>query len=64
LALFDQLTHKGSMVDFSNAMSFLLKHDWDRVKWECMPIYVKPFKRFTKKQTEWRSSNFRPLGTM
>ncbi|HAV1413642.1 hypothetical protein P3521_07600 [Vibrio parahaemolyticus] len=63
LVLFDQLTHKGSMVDFSNAMSFLLKHDWERVKWECMPIYVKPFKRFTKKQTEWRSPNFRPLST-
>jgi hypothetical protein len=61
LELFDQLTHKGSMIDFTNAMSFLLKHDWERVKWECMPIYTKPFMRFTKKQREWRASDFRPL---
>lgn len=61
LTLFDQLVHKGSMVDFTNAMSFLLKHDWERVKWECMPIYVKPFKRYTEKQKEWRADDFRPL---
>lgn len=61
LKLFDNLTHKGCMNDFTNAMSFLLKHDWERVKWECMPIYVKPFKRFTKAQRLWRSKDFRPL---
>ncbi|RYU63759.1 hypothetical protein ERW51_18275 [Aliivibrio finisterrensis] len=61
LSLFDELTHKGDMNEFTNAMSFLLKHDWERVKWECMPIYVKPIKFFTKEQKLWRDKGFRPL---
>ncbi|MDC5806204.1 hypothetical protein OPW36_13025 [Vibrio europaeus] len=64
LALFDQLSHKGSMDEFTNAMSFLLKHDWERVKWECMPIYLKPFKRYTQNQKEWRATDFRPRSNM
>lgn len=44
---------------FTHRLALLLKHDWERVKWECMPIYWKPFARWTKKQREWRASNYR-----
>jgi len=44
---------------FSHRIALLLKHDWERVKWECTPLYVKPFKRFTRKQREWRQENYR-----
>ncbi len=46
---------------FTRRIALLLKHDWERVKWECMPLYVKPFKRFTKKQCEWRKRNYREV---
>lgn len=44
---------------FAHRIALLLKHDWERVKWECTPLYIKPFKRFSKKQREWRQENYR-----
>lgn len=44
---------------FTRRIALLLKHDWERVKWECEPLYLKPFFRFTKKQRAWRNSNYR-----
>jgi hypothetical protein len=46
---------------FSKRIAFLLKQDWERVKWECMPLWVKPFCRFTRKQREWRREDYRKL---
>lgn len=60
-AEFGRLTHNGDCLEFTKRMSFLLKHDWERVKWECMPLYLKVVKRYTKKQKAWRSTTFRPL---
>jgi len=42
-------------------IALLLKHDWERVKWECSPIYVKVFTRFTKKQRAWREPHYRAI---
>lgn len=47
---------------FNHRIAVLLKHDWERVKWECMPLYLKPFLRFTRKQREWRSEKYREIG--
>lgn len=44
---------------FTHRIALLLKHDWERVKWECTPLYIKPFKRFSKMQREWRQENYR-----
>jgi hypothetical protein len=44
---------------FTKRVALLLKHDWERVKWDCTPIYVKPFIRLSAKQREWRSKTFR-----
>jgi hypothetical protein len=46
---------------FADRISLLLKHDWERVKWEYTPLYIKPFKRFSKKQREWRQENYREI---
>ncbi|MGV8900307.1 MAG: hypothetical protein ACOH2B_13835 [Burkholderiaceae bacterium] len=46
---------------FTHRIALLLKHDWERVKWECTPLYVKPFKRYSKKQREWRQENYRAI---
>lgn len=46
---------------FAHRIALLLKHDWERVKWECTPLYIKPFKRFSKKQREWRQENYREI---
>lgn len=46
---------------FTKRMALLLKHDWERCKWECTPVYIKPFIRFTKKQREWRSQCYRTV---
>ncbi len=43
---------------FTHRIALLLKHDWERVKWECTPLYIKPFKRFSKRQHEWRQENY------
>jgi hypothetical protein len=42
-------------------IALLLKHDWERVKWECSPIYVKVFTRFTKRQRAWRGPHYRAI---
>ena len=47
---------------FNHRIALLLKHDWERVKWECMPLYLKPFFRFTQKQRAWRSESYREIG--
>lgn len=44
---------------FSRRIALLLKHDWERVKWDCAPVYIKPFIRFTDPQRAWRSANYR-----
>ena len=46
---------------FTRRIALLLKHDWERVKWECTPLYIKPFTRFTKKQREWREEDYRAV---
>lgn len=58
---FDQLFSGGSkdILLFTRRIALLLKHDWERVKWECTPIYLKPFCRYTKKQRAWRSGKYR-----
>ncbi|CAH1194385.1 conserved hypothetical protein [Candidatus Nitrotoga sp. BS] len=47
---------------FNHRIALLLKHDWERVKWECMPLYLKPFFRYFPKQREWREKNYREVG--
>jgi hypothetical protein len=50
---------KGEKDDFSvfvTRIALLLKHDWERVKWECTPIYIKPFIRYSARQRAWRSA--------
>ena len=61
---FDNLSpnDKDKLHKFEKQMALLLKHDWERAKWECTPIYIKPFIRFTKKQLAWRKDNYRELG--
>jgi hypothetical protein len=49
------------LLAIDSRIALLLKHDWERVKWECTPLYVKPFKYFTKKQREWRQRNYREI---
>ncbi len=46
---------------FAYKIALLLKHDWERVKWDCTPIYVKPFIRLRAKQREWRSNEYRKV---
>ncbi|WP_421237767.1 hypothetical protein [Aeromonas jandaei] len=46
---------------FVHRIALLLKHDWERVKWECTPFYIKLFTRFSKKQHEWRQENYREV---
>ena len=63
LQQFEKLSakNKDDIIIFEKQMSLLLKHDWERVKWECTAIYIKPFVRFTKKQRLWRSSDYREI---
>lgn len=58
LSHFDDLfSGKGKDIElFSRRLALLLKHDWERVKWESTPLYFKPFIRYTKKQRVWRDS--------
>jgi hypothetical protein len=44
---------------FVTRIALLLKHDWERVKWECTPIYLKPFFRYSARQREWRNPAYR-----
>lgn len=46
---------------FTLRISLLLKHDWERVKNECTPIYKKPFNWVFNKNSEWQKKNFRAL---
>lgn len=46
---------------FTQRIALLLKHDWERVKWECMPIYEKLFKYRSKKQQLWRRPDYRDI---
>ncbi|MDR7148756.1 hypothetical protein J2W49_000684 [Hydrogenophaga palleronii] len=61
LVHYDQLFSDGSddLKGFTHRIALLLKHDWERVKWECTPLYVKPFKHLSKMQREWRHENYR-----
>lgn len=63
LSHFDDLfAGKANNVDlFTRRIALLLKHDWERVKWDCTPIYVKPFIRFCSKQRDWRSKEYRKV---
>ncbi|TGU69958.1 hypothetical protein E4633_20285 [Geomonas terrae] len=61
---FDML-FKGERTDitlFTHRIALLLKHDWERVKWECTPIYIKPFLVFSKNQRLRRRSDYREIG--
>lgn len=63
LTHFDEL-FSGSKIDlnvFTTRIALLLKHDWERVKWECTPIYVKLFTRYTEKQRKWRNPAYREI---
>ncbi|CAK0749328.1 conserved hypothetical protein [Gammaproteobacteria bacterium] len=46
---------------FTKLIAILLKHDWEWAKWDCAPIYIKPFIRYTKRQRAWRSNDFRNI---
>lgn len=46
---------------FSKRIALLLKHDWERVKWDCAPLYAKPLIRFTPRQRAWRRSTYRNI---
>lgn len=46
---------------FTDRVALLLKHDWERVKWECTPIYLKPFLFFEKRHQDWRSDEYRKI---
>jgi len=61
LSEYGSLVHGGDMVRFTLAISLLLKHDWERVKWECMPVYKKPFNYLKKENRAWRREDFRAL---
>lgn len=58
---YDALAHGGDMSRFTKAIALLLKHDWERVKWECMPIYLKPINCFREKHSAWKKDGFRTL---
>jgi hypothetical protein len=63
LSHFDDLfAGKANNIDlFTRRIALLLKHDWERVKWDCTPIYIKPFIRCCSKQNEWRSNDYRKV---
>ena len=59
---FDKLNSNASLEHFTELTSLLLKHDWERVKWECTPIYIKPFFLFSTKHKAWKNEDtFRRL---
>lgn len=61
LTEYDNLTHGGDTARFTLAIALLLKHDWERVKWECLPIYKKPFNYMVKENRAWRKDDYRSL---
>ncbi|OOH78698.1 hypothetical protein BOW65_18450 [Pseudomonas koreensis] len=44
--------------DFSLRISLLLKHDWERVKSECTPVYLKPWQILFGKNA-WKQADYR-----
>jgi hypothetical protein len=61
LTEYDTLKHLGDLSRFTLAIALLLKHDWERVKWECMPIYKKLIKYIFKANRAWRKNDYRAL---
>lgn len=62
LVEYDKLKHNGDLKCFTHAIALLLKHDWERVKWETTPIYQKPFfYMFHSKALEWKNDDYRKL---
>jgi len=63
LSHFDDLFSgkRSNLEAFANRIALLLKHDWERVKWECTPIYWKFCTRYTKEQRAWRKPEYRHL---
>lgn len=61
LSHFDEIFsgNRSDLDVFSKRIALLLKHDWERVKWDSMPIYIKAFAIFSKKQRLWRSKDYR-----
>jgi hypothetical protein len=61
LEIFDSLADKDDCLEFTSIMSLLLKHDWERVKWECLPFYEKIYSYvFKRKNIDWKQSDYRP----
>lgn len=60
---FDDLfsNQKSDLNIFSKRIAILLKHDWERVKWDCKPIYIKILTRYSKNERKWRSSDYRKI---
>ena len=46
---------------FERRLALLLKHDWERVKWECTPLYLKPFRRWRSRYSAWRTPTYRDI---
>jgi len=46
---------------FSKRIALLLKHDWERIKWECTPLYLKPFQCLSRRQRAWRNPEYRDV---
>lgn len=65
LATYDSLDgSKIKLDEFTQIISLLLKHDWERVKWESMPFYMKWFSYlFTPKNLIWKTYNYRDIKT-
>lgn len=69
LTHFDELFSgvKADMDVFTKRIALLLKHDWERVKWECQPIYSKGinylffFLPWSRKHRQWRAPGYRDL---
>ena len=63
IAHFDRL-FTGASKDieiFVDRVALLLKHDWERVKWESAPVYTKMFTRWSCKQKMWRKDDYREV---
>lgn len=57
---YDKLEHNGDLKRFTHAIALLLKHDWERVKWEATPIYLKPlYYCFISKSRKWKKDEYR-----
>lgn len=57
----DLFSGKKNDIDvFVRRIAMLLKHDWERVKWECKPIYKKLLGYFPcSTQRDWCSKDYR-----